>query len=55
MEVWNNCMWRLSCVRVAADMVNIRRDKWVAYFVDQEIDRLSSRMYPPYLHHSLRD
>ncbi len=47
MEVWNNRMWCLLCVRVAADMVNIRCDIWVTYLVDQEIDCLGSGMYPP--------
>ncbi len=34
MDVWNNRIWCLLCVWVAADMANIRPDKWVAYLVD---------------------
>ncbi len=47
MDVRDNHMWCLLCVRVAADMVDIRHDVWVTYLVNQEIDRLSSRVYPP--------
>ncbi len=56
MDVWNNHMWCLSRIRVAADMVNIlRRDIWVAYLVNQEIDRLSSGIYSSHFHNSMGD
>ncbi len=47
MDVWDNCMWYLLCIRVAADMVDIRCDTWVTYLVDQEIDCLGSQVYSP--------